>query len=183
MEMKKPPLFFIVSLLMMLPLVSGCTENQVNPSADDFSFTTLSGVTKHLRDYRGKVVILDMWATWCSPCQLQMLELRKIYENYSRNDVEILSIDIDQRETISQIQDFISTFEDYGYELTWTFGIDDGSIWETYKVGNEGIPALCIFNREGVLSFSHEGLAVYDDIPQGYPAGLTRLAPVLDTLL
>lgn len=181
--MCKPSLFFIISLLMMLPLVSGCTEQQINPFGDDFSFTTLTGETKHLRDYRGTVVILDMWATWCSPCQLQMLELRKIYENYSRNDVEILSIDIDQRETVSQIQDFLSIFKDYEYELTWTFGIDDGTIWETYKVGNGGIPALCIFNREGVLSYSHEGLAVYNEISPGYPEDLTRLAPVLDTLI
>lgn len=174
---------FVVSLLFMLSVFSGCTEKEAISPGDDFRFTTLAGETKYLSDYRGKIVILDMWATWCPPCQIQMLELRKIYQNYSRNDVEILSIDIDPRESVQQIQSFLDHNRDNGYELTWVFGTDDGSIWETYKVGNGGIPALCIFDREGVLSFSHEGLAVYDEVPIGLPADLTRLAPILDSLL
>lgn len=179
---KKTP-FFIICLLLALPFFSGCTENKPTISGEDFTFTTLQGEIKHLSDYRGKIVILDMWATWCQPCQYQMLELRKIYENYSRNDVEVLSIDIDERETIQQIQSFLDEFREYGYELTWIFGRDDGAIWEAYKVGNGGIPALCIFDRNGTLSFSHEGLAVYDQIPEGFPTDLVKLAPILNNLL
>lgn len=181
--MNKVSLFFLVFLFFLPIGFSGCIDDKAPDSGDDFSFTTLDGETKYLSDYRGRIVILDMWATWCSPCQFQMLELRKIYENYSRNDVEILSIDIDPRETVQQIQIFLQTYQDYGYELTWVFGRDEGSIWETYQVGDGGIPALCIFDREGILSFSHEGLAVYNQIPPGYPAELTKLAPILETLL
>jgi thiol-disulfide isomerase/thioredoxin len=179
---KTSPLF-VVSLLFVLSVFSGCTEKEDVSPGDEFRFTTLAGETKHLSDYRGKIVVLDMWATWCPPCQIQMLELRKIYQNYSRNDVEILSIDIDPRESVQQIQSFLDDYRDNGYELTWVFGTDDGPIWETYKVGSGGIPALCIFNREGVVSFSHEGLAVYDEVPIGLPADLTRLAPILDSLI
>ena len=175
--------FFIISLLLLLSFFSGCTENKTTNLGDDFSFITLNGDTKYLSDYRGKVVILDMWATWCSPCQYQMLELRKIYVNYSRDDVEILSINIDQRETSEQIQSFLQSYQDYGYPLTWIFGLDLGSIWTTYQVGDGGIPALCVFNREGILSFSHEGLAVYNEIPTGYPEDLTKLAPIINELL
>jgi hypothetical protein len=42
---------------------------------------------------------------------------------------------------------------------------------------------LCIFNRDGLLSFSHEGLTVYDQIPQGFPSDLIKLAPILENLL
>lgn len=181
--MNKKTSFFIISLLVTVPFFSGCTENKPTAPGEDFAFTTLEGAIKHLSDYRGKIVILDMWATWCSPCQYQMLELRNIYENYSRTDVEILSINIDQRETVQQIQSFLDEYREYGYELTWVFGRDDGSIWDAYKVGDGGIPALCIFDRNGILSFSHEGLAVYDQIPQGFPSDLTKLAPILDNLL
>lgn len=112
-----------------------------------------------------------------------MLELQKVYENYNRNDLEILSINIDQRESVQLIQSFLDEFKEYGYELPWVFGRDDGSIWQTYKVGNGGIPALCIFNRTGTLTFSHEGLAVYNQVPQGFPSDLVKLAPILDNLL
>jgi cytochrome c biogenesis protein CcmG/thiol:disulfide interchange protein DsbE len=172
-------LFFLV---FFLSVFAGCTEEK-SDTGEDFAFTTLDGETTHLSDYRGKVVILDMWATWCSPCQLQMLELRKVYENYSRNDVEIFSIDIDQRETIQQINSFLDIYNENSYELTWIFGMDDGSIWDTYKVGSGGIPALCIFDRDGALTFSHEGLTVYNETPQGYPSDLTKLAPILDNLI
>lgn len=181
--MEKTPVFFIVILLFFISSFVGCIEKDTSLSGEDFSFTTLAGETKHLREYRGKIVILDMWATWCSPCQYQMLELRKVYENYDRNDVEIISINIDQRESVQLIQSYLDDFRNYGFELTWVFGTDDGSIWDTYKVGNGGIPALCIFDRNGILSFSHEGLAVHDEIPQGFPADLTKIAPILESLL
>lgn len=181
--MKKTLLFLILCSLVLFLYTPGCTENKTPTTGEDFSFTTLTGETKHLSDYRGSVVILDMWATWCTPCQYQMLELRKIYQNYSRDDVEILSINIDQRETVQQIQSFLDEFRQYGYELTWVFGKDDGTVWESYEVGDGGIPALCIFSRNGTLSFSHEGLAVYNEIPQGFPDDLVKLAPVIENLL
>ncbi len=106
-----------------------------------------------------------------------------MYENYSRNDLEILSIDIEQSETSQQIQSFINAYKQYNYELTWTFGKDDGSIWSKYKVGQGGIPALCIFDKKGKLYFAHEGLAVLSETPQGYPQGLAQLAPIINELL
>lgn len=113
-----------------------------------------------------------------------MFELKKVYDYYSRNDLEIISIDIEQSETSQQIQSFLDTnFTQYGYELTWIFGKDDGTIWEKYKVGQGGIPALCIFDKKGKLYFSHEGLAVFSEIPQGYPANLARLKPIIDEIL
>ncbi len=181
-KINKTPALFIFFILILLSFFSGCIKEQ-NISGEDFSFTTLDGETKHLSDYKGKVVILDMWATWCQPCQLQMLELRKVYQNYSRNDLEILSIDIDQREITEQIQRFLDEYRDYGYELTWIFGKDNGTIWENYKVGSGGIPALCIFDKNGNLSFSHEGLAVFSEVPEGASSDITKLAPVIDSIL
>lgn len=157
----------LILVFLFLSLFAGCTEEKKIDTGVDFAFISLDGETKHLSDYRGKVVILDMWATWCGPCKRQMIELRSVYENYSRDDVEILSIDIDQRETAELVQNFLSDFE-----YAWTFGLDNGSIWETYKGASGGIPTLCIFNRDGNLSFSHEGLLVQ-----------TKLTPILDTFI
>jgi thiol-disulfide isomerase/thioredoxin len=167
----------VVGLLIFaifLPLLlSGCFEPpQYYDAGDDFVFTMLDGSEKHLSDYRGKVVILDMWATWCGPCIFQMTELAKIYENYSRNELEILSVDIDSRETVQVILEFINEFEFlYNIDLTWVFGLDtNGSIWEKYVLEDGGIPTIYIFDQNGNVHFSHEGITVFTEIPEGWPS-------------
>ena len=151
-------------------------------TGDDFSFTSLDGSQVHLSDYRGKIVILDMWATWCSPCQFQMTELKKIYDYYTRDELEIFSVDVSS-ETIQQVQDFKEQFKtQLGINLNWIFGIDDGSVWQKYMI-NGGIPTLCIFDQDGNLQFEHEGVSVFSEIPQGWPQDTPILGPKIDAML
>ncbi len=173
---------FFILIVLLLPLFSGCIGSEEDVG-ENFVFTGLSGETKHLSDYRGKVVILDMWATWCGPCQLMMVELEKVYENYSRNDLEIISVDIDGRENAQKIQEFRDWFvQNYNIELNWIFGMDDGSISEKYM--NEGlIPTLAIFDQKGRLHFREAGLCGFKEIPYGLPSNTTLLAPILDELI
>ena len=161
-------------LSLLLSLLSGCIEvptgdnNNGNSSdvGEDFAFTAVNGTEKHLRDYRGKVVIMDMWAIWCGPCQYQMLELEKAYENYSRDDLEILSINIDTRETSQEIIEFIEDFKEFGCELSWVFGNDDGSIWEEYKMTAGGIPTIYIFDQNGNIYYSEESYHPYSSLAE-----------------
>ena len=148
---------------------------------DDFAFTALNGSKMHLRDYRGKIVILDMWATWCQPCQYQMIELEKTYENYSRDELEILSINIDDRETFQQVEDFIDQFAQYGYELNWVFGMEDDNLDKYMPSGS--IPTMCIFDQKGNLYFSHSGFSPYSDIPEGWPDDTVTLAEKIGELI
>ena len=162
----------IVLLLLLLSLLSGCLElpiddnNNGNGSdgGEDFAFTTVNGTEKHLRDYRGKVVVMDMWAIWCGLCQYQMLELEKVYGNYSRDDLEILSINIDTRETSQEIIEFIEGFAQFGYELNWVFINDDGSIWEEYQMPRGGIPTIYIFDQNGNVYYSEESYHPYSSL-------------------
>jgi len=181
--MKKYVVSYLFLIIILFNLMTGCLDSSDDDEGDNFIFNTLEGDTKQLIDYRGKIVILDLWATWCSPCQFQMTELKKIYENYSRNDLEIISVDIDPREDVELIQSFRYWFnETIGIELDWIFGMDNGSISEKYM--KEGaIPTLCIFDKKGKLSFREAGVSVYLEIPPGLPANTTILAPIINRLI
>ena len=156
-------LLLIVSVFYILINLDDLDQS----NSEDFIFTSLDGNEIHLNSYRGKIVILDLWATWCNPCRTQMIELKQIYDRYLRDELEILSIDIDTSETFQQIQDFRDSFMGQeGIELNWIFGKDDGSIWQKYKMGKGGIPTLCIFDQEGNLYFQGEGVKDSETITQ-----------------
>ncbi|MCX6662973.1 MAG: TlpA disulfide reductase family protein, partial [Euryarchaeota archaeon] len=134
-RIKKPPVLFLVFLFVFLTVFAGCTEEKSN-TGEDFSFTSLDGETKHLSDFYGKVIVLDCMAVNCQPCMFEMFELKKISENYSKNDVIILSIDVwvSSGETASMLQDTIDAFKNQvNMTLDWTFGLDDlqGTIQNT----------------------------------------------------
>jgi thiol-disulfide isomerase/thioredoxin len=164
--MKKLLFLFVVFLLVFLLIFAGCTEEK-NNTGDDFSFLTLDGETKYLSDFYGKVVVLDCMAVNCQPCMYQMFELKKISENYSTNDVAILSIDVwvSNGETASMLQDLIDEFKNQGnLTLDWIFGLDDmqGTIENTYA--SEGVPTLYIYDKKGNIYYSHVGYESYIDL-------------------
>ncbi len=159
--------FFPIALLVIfIPIFSGCTGKQ-NPTGDDFSFTTLNNEIKRLSDFTGKVVVLDCMAVNCQPCMYQMFELKKISENYSKDDVVILSIDVwvSNGENASMLQNLLHDFKSQAnLTLDWTFGLDDpeGTIESRYAT--EGVPSLYIYDKKGNIYYSHVGYEPYADL-------------------
>ena len=169
-EKRKRAASATIFLIFLLSLLSGCVEKSDSDNGEDFEFALLDGTVKHLSDYRGKIVILDMWASWCSPCAYQMAELRTAYDTYDRNELEIISLNIDPRENNDVINQYVSDYKSQlGVDLDWIFGQDNGSVWAEYMIGQGGIPTLYIFNQEGIIHFSHEGLTFFSEVPDTFP--------------
>ena len=98
-----------VPVMLLCCLVGACTGRQDSPGptvtdqetgstlqeAPDFTLTTLDGTPMRLKDLRGKVVFLNLWATWCPPCREELPTMVRFYQEYRDRGVEILAVSED----------------------------------------------------------------------------------------
>ena len=126
-------------------------SNMVNDAAPDFTLYTLDGDEVKLSDYLGKVVILDFWATWCSPCRKGIPDLISIQDEY-KDDLVVIGISFDKPGTQDQLIPFI---ESYGIN----YPIVLGNIEVSAAYGNiQAIPTSFIIDQEGNIINKHIGL-------------------------
>lgn len=119
----------------------------VGDEAPDFSAVTVDSVpgVKTLADYRGAVVMINIWATWCKPCRLEMPTIEQLHRTYAAKGLKILAVSVDDPGAEAQIRDFVKQ-----YGLTFQILYDPkGEISETYHTA--GYPETIIIGRDGVI--------------------------------
>jgi thiol-disulfide isomerase/thioredoxin len=125
----------------------------------DLTLTTLQGQSHSLADYRGKIVVLNFWATWCLPCREEMPMLGKLAPKYDAKDVVFLAASIDDAQTQSKIPHFLE-------KKKITLPVFTGATAESLKRFDLGeiVPATLILDRDGAPAFRIEGEASKKDI-------------------
>ena len=112
-------------------------------AAPDFSLPNIDGQQVSLQQYRGKVVFLNFWATWCIPCREEMPVLERLHQTYHAQDLAIVSIDL--KESADQVKTFFQK-----HSLSFPALLDqDGSVFRDYLVA--GMPTTYLIDREGTL--------------------------------
>ncbi len=147
--MKTIVLFILTLALMQTCASPALAETSVGDVCPDFSLNTLSGGTFRLSDYRGKVVFINIWATWCPPCVSEMPDIQRLQENHG--DLKVLGVSVDDSASIAR-----SFIQKNGY--TYTMAMDDAhytvteGIFPTYY-----IPNSIFIDPNGVVTYIGSG--------------------------
>ncbi len=135
--------------LMTKPQIKEKVAIKEKTVAPLFTLEDLTGKEVSLADYRGKVVIIDFWATWCPPCRKELPYIHKIYEKYK--DKEVIVLAITSESNIEKVKGFIEK-EGYSFPV-----LIDGRRETNSAYHVRAIPMLFVLNREGIIQHIHRG--------------------------
>ncbi len=125
------------------------TEEIIGKPLLDFDFITLEGEEKKLSDFKGKVVLLDFWGTWCGPCIGEIPNLVKVYNKFKSRGFEILSISSDLMMNTKKEDDFKLFVEERNMDWTHTLDDKNQTIHRLYEISHW--PTLYLVDKNGVI--------------------------------
>ncbi|MBI4496282.1 MAG: TlpA family protein disulfide reductase [Chloroflexi bacterium] len=111
--------------------------------APDFQLPTLDGASASLQEYRGRVVLINFWATWCAPCRAELPDLSRAYQEWQDQGFVVLAVDVSEPE---------SAVRQFTLEIPLPFPVlldTDGSVTERYRV--TGLPTSFFLDEDGVI--------------------------------
>ena len=123
--------------------------SRVSPgsAAPDFRAVTLDAhpIAKSIADYRGQVVLLNLWATWCRPCEWEMPSIEALHRDFSGAGLKVVAVAVDDPGFEQRVRDFVArkglTFE--------ILSEGSGKIETAYET--RGIPATYLIGRDGLI--------------------------------
>lgn len=124
---------------------------EVGMPAPVYHAVSLTGDSVSLASYRGKVVLLNVWATWCGPCRKEIPELRMIDSRYRARGLNLVGVTVDADGMKTQINDFVKDFK-----MTYAIWHDpDERVSSQFFIA--GLPASFLIDRQGVLRWKTLG--------------------------
>ena len=139
-------------------VVAGTASSAIAPAtaAPDFTLRAMDGPNMRLQEQRGRVVMINFWATWCAPCRQEMPHLNRLYEKYRGAGFVLLGVNVD---------DDTGKAAEVAAKLGVTFPVlldTEKSVSKLYDVST--MPSTMLIDRDGKVRYVHRGyLAGYED--------------------
>ncbi|MEJ2086455.1 MAG: TlpA disulfide reductase family protein [Acidobacteriota bacterium] len=147
---------FILVLAGLLALkiqsagVGGVSAESEGAPAPDFRLNSLQGDSVELGDYAGRVLLLELWATWCGPCRLQADILHELYEEVAGSDIEFLAVSLGESRDV--VEQFVAD-EPFSYPVLLDPEETLGISLEVYA-----LPTVVVIDGNGRVRFSQAGI-------------------------
>jgi peroxiredoxin len=147
-KIKKGWLAGVVAVGVCLPVLAAAGDAvEVGEPAPNFALKTLGGENLRLSEYRGRVVLVNFWASWCGPCREQLPALQELHDRYERAGLKVLAVNVeeDRGEAVAAAG---------GY--TFPVLLDaEHRVSRRYDIGS--MPVTLLIDRDGVLRYAHRG--------------------------
>ena len=145
---------FCLSLLIAV-LLTGCGDSgskkaKVPKVVPDFSLTSLDGQTLTRDSLKGKVVLLDFWATWCAPCRAAIPHLVTLYETYKDQGLEVIGVSLDQGDQ-SDVEEFVKR-----NHIPYPIAMGDKKPI-TKDLGISSLPTIILLSKQPSIEFKVVG--------------------------
>ncbi len=148
---RKLAMVAVIAVLVASCSQMGATDSRVGSAAPDLTLKLLDGSSTKLSDLKGKVVVLDFWATWCPPCRESLPNLARLSTDQALAGRGLKVIAVNCREDAGTVRAFLAN-----NKLNLSAALDsDGSAEDAYKV--DGIPNTFVIGRDGTIQHSMVG--------------------------
>jgi cytochrome c biogenesis protein CcmG/thiol:disulfide interchange protein DsbE len=145
----------------------GLTTKRATGSEVDFELRDLSGKSIKLSDYRGKVVLVNFWATWCGPCEFEIPVFVKMKRRYQKRGFEVIGISMDDG-AVEQIEEFVRQ-----HNINYPVVMPGEAKLDAFgKISS--LPTSFLVNRHGRIHSRHQGLLSLNKIEKEVPKLLAQ---------
>jgi peroxiredoxin len=141
--------FFRIAAGLLLAACAGIASAISTGPAPDFTLKTLDGPNLRLQEQRGRVVMVNFWATWCGPCRQEMPQLNKLYEKYRGSGFVLLGVNVDD-----DTRNAASVAGKLGVKFPVLLDTDK-AVSKRYELAT--MPSTVIIDRDGKVRYMHRG--------------------------